>query len=919
MRSRLSIHTIYLLILMAITAAWQPSAVAQQTQPTAEQMRMINQLPPAQRQQAMDALRQMQAQQQSSSDRQSDTRDQQSNRSPSPIATREVPEEPEIPRAQDNTSLVITLTPKPELERQVLERIEEDRALDAIRGSHYYELDRSGVLLLPGLPDIPLLGLTAGAIEQRLGAEPALEPFDIRVSILQAESIGAAALEPFGYEIFELLTTEFEPSMSGPVPPDFVLGPGDMVRVQLFGNVNNSYELEVSRDGSLNLPELGPMTAAGLRFSEFRGELEGRVQQMLIGTQVSVTMGALRTIRVFVMGDVNRPGSYVVSSLATISSALYRSGGISEVGTLRDIQLKRNGKRVARLDLYDLLLNGDTSDDAQLQQGDVIFVPPLGATIGVGGEVRRPAVYETEGQTSLGEAIRLAGGLSPESFPEGATLQRIGANRQRVVQSIDLNSETGRSVPVQSGDTLMIPRVLPELTDTIILEGHVHRPGPYEWRPGMRLADLLGSLQNLRPGADPNYLLIRRESGKDLRIETLSADLVAALASPGSDDNVRLEPRDTIFVFDLAFGRQRIVAPILEVLKRQATYASSYEEVRVAGLVRAPGSYPLHPGMRISDLIRAGGNLAEGAYTDEAELTRFTVVNGEVRQKEVVKVDLDAVLRGEPQADLTLSAYDHLSVSIVPDWNSEWSVIVEGEVRFPGEYQILRGETLSDLMERAGGLTTEAFPEGAIFLREELKDREQDQIDILVRRMESDLTSMSLESLDSTGTEALTVGQSLLSQLRTTEPVGRMVIDLEEVLRGRSMESRTQDIRLKDGDQLLVPGRSQSVTVVGEAQYPASHLYRPEMQRGDYIAQSGGLTRRADSKLIYVVRASGEVISENRSRWFRRGGGVEIRPGDTIVIPVETDRIRPLTFWTNVSQIFYQTAIAVAAVRTFDN
>lgn len=922
-----------LLALALLVVGWQETH-AQVIQPTAEQMRMLNQLPPEQRQQALDALREFQEKQ-----RQQQTQGQPGT-APQVDSERstEVPEgfttpigfEPEVPRAEAGSSLVISLTPKLTLTPEEVTDIEEDAALEGIQGSHYYELDDSGVLMLPGLPSVRLLGLTVGGVEQRLSAEPALALFDIRATLLSTEKVGTEALEAFGYAIFAppetgeigamgAMETDPRMPMSGPVPADYILGPGDSIRVQLFGNVNNIYELEVSRDGTLNIPELGPINVAGLRYSEFRSEIDKRVQQMLIGTQVSVTMGRLRTIRVFVVGDVNKPGSYVVSSLATISSALYESGGISEVGSLRDIQLKRRGEIIARLDLYDLLLQGDTSDDLQLQQGDAIFVPPISTTIGVGGAVKRPAIYEVRSDVTIGQALNLAGGLSSDAFPEASTLERIGPDKVRNVLSVDMSNDRGSSLPVRNGDILMIPHVLPELNDTIVLEGHVHRPGPREWREGMRITDVIPTLAALKTGADPNYVLIRREDPSNLRISTLSADLEAALAAPQSERNVRLQSRDTLYVFDLEFGRQRVIEPILEELKLQANIESLYDEVEIAGRVRAPGAYPLHEGMHLSDLIRAGGKLAEGAYTEEAELTRYTVVNGEYRDKQVVSVDLDAVLNGDPEADVLLSPYDHLRINVVPDWESYWSVSVEGEVRFPGEYQILRGETLGQLLQRVGGLTDEAFPEGAIYLREDLKDREREQIQVLANRLESDLVSMSLQSLDTTGTQAFSVGQSLLTQLRSTEPVGRLVIDINRLLGGSPAEQRASDLELKDGDRLLIPVRSQSVTVLGEAQYPASHLYRSEFSRDDYIARSGGVTRRADEGLIYIVRAGGAVVSDNRSSWFRRSGGTEIRPGDTIVVPLETDRIRPLTFWTNVSQIFYQTAIAVAAIRTFDN
>ena len=686
----------------------------------------------------------------------------------------------------------------------------------------------------------------------------------------------------------------------------------------MFGNVNGIYEFEVSRDGILNLPELGPVTVAGLPFSEFRRDLNRRVENMLIGTQVSVTMGQLRTMRIFVLGDVNRPGSFVVSSLATISSALYYSGGISEIGSLRNIQLKRNGRVVSRLDMYDLLLSGDTSGDQRLQPGDVIFVPPIGATVGIGGAVRRPAIYELNGEKSVAEAVKLAGGMKPVAFPGASRIERIDDDNRRTVVSIDAESSHGATMRLVDGDTLIIPEVLPQLQGSVMLIGHVNRPGAFELRPGMRLTDLLPSAEYLLPGADTGYVLIRREDDQK-QVQVVSANLQDAWINPGSDENFRLRARDSVHVFSLAFSRQRVIQPLLEELKLQSRVGEPYREVSVSGSIKAPGVYPMEPGMRVSDLLRAGGQLSEEAYTLRAELARYQVVNGEYRNSEVIDINLDAVLRGDKEADLLLTEHDNVRISMIPQWDALWSVQLEGEIRFPGEYRIRRGETLRDVLKRAGGLTESAFPEGAIFLREALREREQEQIDALARRMEADLTQLSLETLETTGAEALETGQTLLEQLRGMEAVGRLVIDLEQLAARVSGVEVVNDVELRDGDRLLVPKQAQEVTVIGETQQNTSHLFQPGLTRDDYIDMSGGLTRRADKKLIYVVRASGAVVVGNRSRWFGRGGGIEMRPGDTIVVPLETDRIRPLTFWTNVTQILYQGAIAVAAIQSFNN
>lgn len=889
-------------------------AGAQTSGLTPEQERLLNQLPASQRQQALDALRQMQDERvqtvgQPVTEFDDVVVEQDAGDA---IATLFVP-----PRAGPNSQLVISLVPTASLSSAEIQRLENDPAQRRLRGNHSFELDDNGVLSLLDLVSIPLLGLTEDDIVRRLGTEPLLAPFDIEVRLLDLLPIGVEALEPFGYEIFESDLTSFDPTMTGPVPPDYVLGPGDMVRVQLFGNVNGIYEFDVTRDGILNLPEIGPVTVAGLPFSEFRADVNRRVQEMLIGTQVSVTMGQLRNIRVFVLGDANRPGSYVVSSLATISSALYRSGGISRIGSLRDIQLKRGGQLVARLDLYELLLNGDTSGDRRLQPGDVIFVAPVGDQVGIAGAVKRPAIYETRGEATIGDVVSMAGGFTSDAYPDGAWIERINAGQERVVIALDADDAEAARANIETGDVLTVPTVLPELRYTVTLAGFVHRPGPYQWRAGMKLTDLIGSALDLRPGGDAGYVLIRREDPNDRSVSVVSANLHAALAAPSSGANLGLQPRDTVYVFSLAFGRQRVIAPILEELQLQSRAGEPYREVSISGQVKAPGVYPLEDGMRVSDLIRAGGGLDEQAYTLGAEIARYEIVNGEDRQVAVIDVDLGALLRGDPSADVVLGEHDNLRISRIPDWDTLSSVTLEGEVMFPGEYRIRQGETLGQLLQRAGGLTDEAFANGAIFLRESLRLREQQQIDELARRLEADLTSLALDQTSTSNANSVETGRSLLAQLRDTEAVGRLVIDLERIVRGGAQDQTNSDVELRNGDRLLVPMRSQSVTVIGESQQNTSHLYKPGLDRDDYINLSGGLTRHADKRLIYVVRANGAVVAGNRSRWFGRSSGSEIQPGDTIVVPLDTQPIRPLTLWASVTQILYQAAIAVAAVNSF--
>lgn len=791
------------------------------------------------------------------------------------------------------------------------------RLTELILSRNPFQLDGEGQLHLPGVAPIPLRGLTEEQATRRLAFDPALQGIRLQLERLPVLRPGVQGLKPFGYDLFENAPSTFSPLTDVPVPSDYIIGAGDEFSVQLFGNQNRSMRLVVSRDGTVNFPELGPIRVAGLTFNGAREVIETRVAQQMIGVQVSVTMGDMRAIRVFVLGEARIPGSYSVSGLATMTTALFASGGVKTIGSLRDIQLKRQDQVVARLDLYDLLLRGNTSGDARLQQGDVIFIPPVGPTVAVEGEVKRPAIYELKGEMSAEDLLQMAGGLTPDADPTRASLTRVDEQLRRVVLNVDFSQSAGRTTRLRNGDSLRVARLRPQLDAGVMLEGFVHRPGPIAWREGLRLTDVLGSVDELKPNADASYVLIRRESGPDRRVDALSADLVAALAAPGSAADPLLQPRDRITVFELAPGRERIIGPLLEEIRLQSGPARPTGVVRITGEMKAPGEYPLEPGMRISDLIRAGGGLLPSAYVRSAEVTRYEVSSDETRRTELIEVDLAAALAGDRNADILLQPFDHLLIRQTPDWNEQYTVTLRGEVRFPGTYPIRRGETLRQLLERAGGLTEEAFPEGGVFMREDLRQLEQEQLDRLAERMRSDLTPLALQAANTgqgNAAQALAAGESLLSQLTSVRAVGRSVIDLPGLLAGPPRGEK--DVVLRGGDTLMVPKRRQEVTVIGEVQNATTHLYKPELDRDDYIERSGGVTRKADKRRIYVVRADGSVVSQGGSR-FSRQYAVAMKPGDTIVVPVNTERMPRLPFWQAVTEILYNVAVSVAAVNSF--
>jgi polysaccharide biosynthesis/export protein len=826
------------------------------------------------------------------------------------------------PGNEFNTNLnrALPKIPKTDEQKELSEKFRK-----RILSSNPYQLNRFGVLEIPGMPAIPLAGLTASEATRRLSADPDFSDFFVKLTLLRLVPTGEHALKPFGYDLFEGVPSTFAPVSDIQVPIDYIVGPGDTLAIQLYGNEPASYELTVQRDGRVNFPKLGPIMVSDMTFEQARTAIEARVSKQLIGSRVSVTMGELRSIRVFVLGEAEKPGSYTVSGLSTMTNALFVSGGVKKIGSLRNIQLKRNGKLVTTLDLYDLLLHGDTREDRKLLPGDVIFIPPIGRTVSVDGAVNRPAIYELKGEKTVNQAIEIAGGLLPDADEKLGQLERILPSRLREMRNVDLTVSANGAIELANGDKLRIPAIRPTLENSVTLTGFVFRPGQFEYRPGLRLTDVINSFDELRPNADVHYIMIRREVPPDEHIEVVSADLRRALAARGSAADPELRPRDKIFVFDLSASRERVLEPVIKELQLQATPDRPEHVVSIGGSVKAPGHYPLEPAMRVSDLIRAGGSLEDSAYRGEAEITRFAVEGGENRQTELIPIDLAAIRRGEAGADLPLQPYDILVIKPVPQWVEPGIIEVAGEVRFPGKYPIHQGETLYSVLQRAGGLTNLAFPYGAVFVREELKKREKDQLELLANRLQTDLASLSLESVASaaatnsggggaTAAQGLVVGQQLLSQLRDTKPVGRLVIDLDRLLKGPA--SAPDNVVVRNGDKLLIPKKTQEVTILGEVQSPTSHVFEVGLTRDQYISRSGGTTQKADRKRIYVVRANGDVVSGERSGWFRRSQSVDIRPGDTIVVPLDTERVRALPLWQAVTTIIYNLAVALLAVRS---
>ncbi len=372
----------------------------------------------------------------------------------------------------------------------------------------------------PALRPSRFAGLNEQLATLRLGTEPSLRNLFIRVTKLPLKKGGPTSLKPFGYDLFDHQVSTFAPTTNVPVPADYVVGPGDELDVQLYGNPEPGPSALCGTRRTRELPRARPDQRWRCLVQRVKSDIESRVARQMIGVHASVSMGDTRSIRVFVLGDAKRPGSYVISGLGSITSALFAAGGVAPIGSLRNIELKRQGALVRRLDLYDMLIRGDTTDDARLLPGDTIFVPPVGSTVTVDGEVHRPAIYETKSEKSIADLVQLAGGLTPEADTSKVALTRIDESLRRVVLQVDLNGAAARARDVRNGDVLHIAQLRPTLDAGILVQGYVYTTGAFAFHDGMHLTDVIPFVDDLKPNADLHYILIRRELPPDRRVSS---------------------------------------------------------------------------------------------------------------------------------------------------------------------------------------------------------------------------------------------------------------------------------------------------------------------------------------------------------------------------------------------------------------
>ena len=738
-----------------------------------------------------------------------------------------------------------------------------------------------------------------------------LQRLEIQNYTQELELISSASnLLPFGYDIFANNSSDSS-NYGSPIPADYRVGPGDLIEIQLFGQKNQAYSLEISREGILQFPDIGPINAfeKGTSFIDLKNLLKEKILENLgDGVQSSITLGAFRSIRIFIFGEVEKQGAVNVSAYTSIINALLNCGGIKETGSLRRVELKRSGEIITRLDLYDLLLRGDTSADQALQPGDVIFVPVVEKQIAVSGAVRRPAKYEIIEEGTLQDAVRLAGGTTDRSVLSRVRVERLNTDFQPEVRNF--NYQENKDTRILSGDRISIGIAGTNIRNVVSIKGPVVKEGDFEWREGLLLSDLIINPNSLLPEIDLYYGLIRRRK-TDGTFHCISFQPSNIF---DSKEKIPLREEDIVYFFSKE-PRINILEDLLADIRKQSRAGVNSRVIRISGAVHFPGEYPFTDSMSVQDLILAAGGTRDSAYLMEAEITRLSTNEDQQAFVEHIRIGQQILLDNNQSQTYFLKPYDSLSIKPIPLWREGETIEISGEVNFPGVYSIKLGETLLDVVKRAGGLTDRAFPKGAIFSRENLRIKEDEQRERLIKQLESDLATVTLSANDSDEVkQAQSAAQAMLSRLQNTESQGRLVIDLNEIL----IAEKGSDLLVMDKDSLFIPTIPYAVSVTGEVQFPTSHLYDEKLDMNDYLNRSGGYTQNADKDRTFVVKANGAVMTNGANGWFRKGSNAsKIYPGDVIVVPIDVKQTRFLENLSYSTQIIYQLAVAAAAVNSF--
>ncbi len=777
-------------------------------------------------------------------------------------------------------------------------------------------------------------------------------------------STSGQILPIFGANLFQNVPSTFAPLDNAPVPPDYVIGPGDELRIRVWGQVNFQANVRVDRAGEVYIPvsQIGPVHVAGLHYSELESHLRDAVGRVYRNFELVADVGQIRAIQVYVAGQARRPGVYTVSSLSTLVDALFASGGPSVQGSLRNIQLRRGSETVTTLDLYDFLVRGDKSKDVKLLSGDIIFIPPVGPQAAVTGSVRNPAIYELKADESLAALVADAGGVSAVASDARVSIERIVDHNVRQAMEVAYDQQ-GLATTVADGDLVRILAIVPKYQQTVTLRGNIANPGRFAWKPGMRVSDLIPDKESL---LTRNYWWKRAQLGLPAP-EFEPATGFSEMRQPVDNHPITMPPPETQGLsqtnpWSYGLSQDQFGNPPQQNQYPAQTQPGQYSQQ--SGQYGAPldqygtqpGQYSMQqgqPGMQPEQTLNAQQRTANTSLAAEQSAISSRIARNAQRTEirlDAPEIDWDyaviqrldptnlktvlvpfdlgkLVLQHDASQDLELQPGDVVSILSeadirVPIAQQTKVVRLEGEFAHAGLYTVQPGETLRQLVDRAGGLTPNAYLYGSEFTRDSTRRMQQARLDEYIQNLDLRIQRSNLELAASGGvsgqevpggTYAQNSERELVGRLRQLRATGRIVLQFKPDSSGTS---GLPNITLEDGDRFAIPPVPASINVVGAVNDQNSFLYGRESRVGKYLQMAGGITRDADRKREFVIRANGEVVGYDATKgvWGNEFNNLPLYAGDTVVIPEKTFKpplVREFIEW---SQVFSQLALGSAAI-----
>ena len=726
----------------------------------------------------------------------------------------------------------------------------------------------------------------------------------------------------FGYSLFKNVPSTFAPLDRVPVPADYRVDSGDEIFIRAWGSVDISYRAVVDRNGDINIPRVGQIHVANTQYRDLQNVINAGIAQVFRGYQLNVSMGQLRSIQIFVVGQAKRPGSYTVSSLSTLLNALFATGGPSIKGSLRNIELRRNDQVVTTFDLYDLLLRGDKSQDRSLQSGDVIFIPAIARMAAISGSVNNPAIYEVKQETSLKDLIDLAGGLSTTAAGQRVMVERITNRLVRSVDQFNLDPE-GLRHPIKDGDLVNVLPLSRRFDNAITLRGNVAVPGRYPYRDGMHVKDLIPDRQALITNQywlGQNALL----NPELRRAEATSNAAVTSSNIAGTRQETAPGTTQTNAITAAEASQQRNVGTTSQANNRPAysPVPPGTAPASTGGIDRGVMVAPLRTQEALQNEIRRTAPEINWEYAviqrlNEKDLTSELIPFN--LRRAIDEANSDQNIELKPGDVVTIFSQADLQVPV--EQQSKY-VRLEGEFKQAGVYKVEPGETLRHLVERLGGFTPRAYLFGAVFTRESTRISQQKKMDDSVNRLATEVertASVRAQNFNSPE-EALGFSARIDSQrrmvenLRKVRATGRIVLDLKPDANG--LED-LPELTLEDGDRLFIPYAPSTVTVLGAVYNENDFIWRDGRRIRDYLRESGGPTRSADTSHVYIIRADGSVRGkQSGSGWLTAGfEGQKLNPGDTVVMPEKLNQIGFIRNLKDYTQIFTQFALGAAAIN----